>query len=258
MTDRTDFKKTVDSYRAKQGQLHLVDVPDLQYLMIDGHGDPNTSPAFGEGVRALYPVAYSLKFASKRDLGRDYVVPPLEGLWWAEDMESFTGARDKSRWDWTLMIMVPNWLDGRAFDAALERAAAKNRPTRLGDIRLGSLSEGLCVQTLHVGSFDAESDLLARMHHEFIPDHGLRLGGKHHEIYLSDSRKVAPERLRTILRQPVVGVAPSPDQPREAAAGSRARPSAGGTPAGTRAAKASGSATGQPGSASSRRHTSTG
>jgi hypothetical protein len=212
MTDKTDFKKTVDAYRGKQGQLRLVDVPDLQYLMVDGHGDPNTSPAFDQAVRTLYPVAYSLKFASKRELGRDYVVPPLEGLWWAEDMESFTGARDKSRWDWTLMIMVPDWLGGPAFEAAVDQVAAKDRPARLGDLRLESRSEGLCVQTLHVGSFDAEADLLARMHHEFIPDHGLRLAGKHHEIYLSDSRRVAPERLRTILRQPVVAAAQSPGQ----------------------------------------------
>jgi hypothetical protein len=205
MTDKTDVKKSVDAYRAKQGQLRLVDVPVMQYLMVDGHGDPNTAPAFDEALRALYPVAYSLKFASKRKLGRDYVVPPLEGLWWAEDMESFTGARDKSRWDWTLMIMVPDWLGRPAVDAAVEQAAAKSRPTPLRDLRLETLSEGLCVQTLHVGSFDAEAELLARMHHEFIPERGLRLVGKHHEIYLSDARKVAPDRRRTILRQPVVG-----------------------------------------------------
>lgn len=178
-------------------------IPDLQYLMIDGHGDPNTSPAFAEAVEALYPVAYKLKFASKCDLGRDYVVPPLEGLWWAEDMDSFTAARDKSQWDWTLMIMVPDWIDQSMVDAAVEEAGAKARPARLGGIRLESLSEGHCVQTLHIGSFDDEADLLARMHHEFIPDNGLRMVGTHHEIYLSDSRKVAPEKLRTLLRQPV-------------------------------------------------------
>jgi hypothetical protein len=117
-------------------------------------------------------------------------------------MEAFTTARDKSRWDWTLMIMVPDWIDQRIFDAAVAQAGAKDRPARLGDIRLESLSEGRCVQTLHLGSFDDEADVLARLHHEFLPDHGLLLAGKHHEIYLSDFRKVAPERLRTILRQP--------------------------------------------------------
>lgn len=203
MADKIDFKKSLDTYQAKRGQFRIMEVPDMQYLMIDGHGDPNTSPAFTEAVEALYPVAYKLKFASKRDLGRDYVVPPLEGLWWAEDMDSFTSARDKSRWDWTLMIMTPQWIDQSMVDTAVKDDEAKVRPTRLGDIRLESLSEGRCVQTLHVGSFDTEATLLARMHHEFIPDNNLRLTGTHHEIYLSDSRKVTPEKLRTLLRQPV-------------------------------------------------------
>lgn len=204
MANKTDFKKTLDAYRARHGRFHLVEVPDLQYLMIDGHGDPNTSPAFTEAIESLYPVAYKLKFASKQDLGRDYVVPPLEGLWWAQDMDSFTTARDKSRWDWTLMIMVPDWIGQDMFAAAVEWAAAKNRTARLGDIRLEPLSEGQCVQTLHVGQFDDEAEVLASMHHRFLPDNGLRLAGKHHEIYLSDFRKTAPEKLRTILRQPVV------------------------------------------------------
>ncbi|GAB3172794.1 hypothetical protein FHX75_15341 [Micromonospora palomenae] len=203
MTNKTDFKKTLDAYQAQRGRFRVVDVPDMSYLMIDGHGDPNTSPAFAEAVEALYPVAYKLKFASKRDLGRDYVVPPLEGLWWAEDMSAFTAARDKSQWDWTLMLMVPDWIDQAMFGAAVEQAGAKNRPARLDDVRLETLSEGRCVQTLHVGSFDDEADVLAHLHHAVIPDQGFRLAGTHHEIYLSDFRRVAPEKQRTILRQPV-------------------------------------------------------
>lgn len=202
MTDKTDFKKDLDAYHAKPGEFRIVEVPDLHYLMIDGHGDPNTSPTFTHAVEALYPVAYTLKFASKRELGRDYVVMPLEGLWWADDMEAFTTSRAKSRWDWTLMIMVPDWIDHDLFATAVQRVAAKNRPDRLDEIRLESLSEGRCVQTLHIGSYD-EAELLARMHHEFIPAHGLKMVGKHHEIYLSDARTVAPDKLRTILRQPV-------------------------------------------------------
>jgi len=201
--DKTDFKKTLDAYRAQRGRFRMVDVPDMQYLMADGHGDPNSSAAFTEAIEALYPVAYRLKFASRRDLGRDYVVPPLEGLWWAEDMDSFTAARDKSRWDWTLMVMAPDWIDQAMFATAVEQAGAKGRPARLGDVRLQTLSEGRCVQTLHVGSFDDEGDVLARLHQEFIPRNGLRVAGTHHEIYLSDFRKVAPGRQRTILRQPV-------------------------------------------------------
>lgn len=198
MTDKVDVK-SLDSYRARRGQFRVLDVPDLQYLMVDGHGDPNSSPDFARAVEALYPVAYTLKFASKRELGRDYVVPPLEGLWWAADMESFTAARDKSRWDWTLMILVPDWLDGAMVAAAIEKVGA-------ADVRRETLSEGRCVQTLHVGSFDDEADVLARLHDEFIPGNGLRMVGTHHEIYLSDRRRVAPEKQRTILRQPVAAV----------------------------------------------------
>lgn len=203
MTDKTGVKKSLDAYQARRGVFRIVDVPDMQYLMVDGHGDPNTSPAYREAVEALYPVAYTLKFASKRELGRDYVVPPLEGLWWADDMDAFTTSRDKSRWHWTMMIMVPDGIDRTIFETARTQVAAKARPPRLDDIRLNALAEGLCVQTLHVGSFDDEGDTLARMHDEFIPDHGLRMAGTHHEIYLSDFRRVAPEKRRTILRQPV-------------------------------------------------------
>ncbi|MGW5384556.1 GyrI-like domain-containing protein [Nocardia sp. NPDC003963] len=205
-TDKIDFKKEIASYRARQGGFQVVDVPDLQYLMIDGHGDPNTDPAFAHATEALYPLAYKLKFASKRDLGRDYVVMPLEGLWWSGDMDAFTVARDKSRWDWTLMIMVPDWIEPDLFAAVAGQFAADDRPRRLHDVRLETLSEGRCVQTLHVGSYDDEAEVLARMHHQFVPDNGFRMAGTHHEIYLGDARKVAPEKLRTILRQPVVRI----------------------------------------------------
>ena len=203
MTDKADFKKSLDSYQATRGQFRIVEVPDLQYLMIDGHGDPNTSAEFADAVASLYPLAYALKFASKRDLGRDYVVMPLEGLWWADDMDSFTTSRTKSRWDWTLMVMVPDWIDREMYAAAVEAAPAKDPSLRVADVRLETLSEGSCVQTLHVGSFDDEAGLLARLHDEFIPEHGLEVSGKHHEIDLSDLRRTAPEKLRTILRQPV-------------------------------------------------------
>ena len=203
MADKVDLKKSLDAYQAKRGQFRVVDIPDLQYLMIDGHGDPNTSPSYAEALNALYPIAYALKFASKRELGRDYVVMPLEGLWWADDMDAFTVARDKSRWDWTMMILTPDWIDRPMFDAAVERTRTKSGPRRLDDVRQASLSEGRCVQTLHLGPFDAEAEVLDRMHHRFIPDNGFRMAGKHHEIYLSDPRRTAPEKLRTILRQPV-------------------------------------------------------
>ncbi|MBL7261564.1 GyrI-like domain-containing protein [Paractinoplanes lichenicola] len=190
---KVDFKKTIAAYRARRA-FEIVDVPELQYLMVDGHGDPNTS-VFTDAVEALYPIAYKLKFASKKSLGRDYVVMPLEGLWWADDMATFTAARDKSRWDWTLMIMVPEWISAEMF----AEVAPPESP-----VRLESLAEGKCVQTLHVGSFDDEAGVLDEMHNSFIPSYGMKVTGKHHEIYLSDRRKTEPAKLRTILRQPVL------------------------------------------------------
>ncbi len=204
MPEKVDLKQSVEGFRAKRGEFEVLRLPQLRYLMIDGSGDPNTAPEYAEALEALYPVAYKLKFASSRQLGRDYVVPPLEGLWWADDMRSFTTGRDKSRWSWTMMLMVPEWIERPLFETALAQAGQKQPPSRLGDVRLEALSEGLCVQTLHVGPFDDEGPVLDRMHHEFIPQQGLRMTGKHHEIYLSDPRRTAPEKLRTILRQPVV------------------------------------------------------
>lgn len=200
MPDKVDVKRSLDAYRARAGEFRVVDVPEQRYLMIDGRGDPN-GPAFAEVVEALYPAAYRLKFASRRELGRDYVVPPLEGLWWADDLASFTSARDKTRWQWTLMILVPDWVERSLFDATVAQLA--DRPGRVADVRCESLTEGTCVQTLHLGSFDDEGPLLARLHDEMLPARGLRPTGHHHEIYLSDFRRVPPERRRTILRQPV-------------------------------------------------------
>ncbi|MGO3146416.1 MAG: GyrI-like domain-containing protein [Leucobacter sp.] len=202
-TEKIDFKKSLPTYRAARGRFDLIDVPEMQYLMVDGHGDPNSSQEYTDALEALYPVAYTLKFASKRELSRDYVVPPLEGLWWAKDMTAFTSARDKSQWDWTMMLKVPEWIGAEQVSAASTQVRAKRSSAGLDKVRFASLAEGHCVQTLHVGAYDDEAPVLERMHHEFIPAHNLRLTGKHHEIYLSDPRRAAPEKLRTILRQPV-------------------------------------------------------
>jgi len=204
MAQKVDLKKELDSYLARRGVFRVLDVPTRRYLMIDGHGDPNTA-TFTTAVESLYPVAYTLKFASKNELGRDYVVPPLEGLWWAEDMSTFTTARDKSAWDWTLLLLVPDWVPPTMVDAAIEQVGRTKSPPRLAEVRLEELTEARCVQTLHVGPFDAEAEVLAQLHHEVLPAHGFTLAGKHHEIYLSDVRRTASHRLRTILRQPVSG-----------------------------------------------------
>lgn len=188
--EKLDVKKTLDGYRATSGAFRLVELPPLRYLAIDGHGDPNTA-TYGAAIELMYSVAYPLKFASKA-AGRDYVVPPLEALWSASDVAVFTERRDKSQWDWTLLTLVPEFVG--------EHAIAD---VTVPGVRLETLEEGLCVQTLHIGPYDAEGPTLARMHNDFIPQQGLTMTGRHHEIYLSDARRVDPSRLRTILRQPV-------------------------------------------------------
>jgi len=128
---------------------------------------------------------------------------PLEAIWWASGMAAFTTARDKSAWHWTAMILVPDWITTDMYDAVVAEAARKDPPACLDKVRLETLREDRCVQTLHVGSYDDKAPVLAEMHHEFIPRAGLKMAGRHHEIYLSDPRRVQRSRLRTILRQPV-------------------------------------------------------
>lgn len=195
---KVDFKKELASYRAKRGAFEIIEVPPLRYLMVDGQGDPNAQE-FADAITTLYSIAYPLKFMSKREQGRDYVVMPLEALWWAEDLATFTDERDKSRWEWTAMILTPDWIS----DDQFERARAAATTPAIGRLRLEMLEERTCVQTLHVGPFEDEGPVLDRMHREFIPSHGLRMTGRHHEIYLSDLRRADPAKLRTILRQPV-------------------------------------------------------
>ena len=178
-----------------------VDVPTLGYLAVEGSGDPNTSSAYAQAVEALYPVAYALKFAGKAE-GRDFVVGPLEALWWAHDMSTFL-TRDKDAWSWRAMITVPPWVDDAAVRGAVEATAAKKDLPGLGRVALQPLTEGRCLQILHVGPYDDEGPTLDLLHNRVIPERGLRFNGHHHEIYLSDPRRTAPEKLRTILRQPV-------------------------------------------------------
>jgi hypothetical protein len=203
---KVDLKQEIPSYRAAHGEFSIVQVPPMTYLAVDGHGDPNTSPEYAAALASLYPLAYAVKFLSKRELERDYVVPPLEALWWSADMASFTEQRDKSRWDWTLLNLVPDWVEPGHVDAARETVARKGVAPSLDRTRLEELDERTVVQTLHIGSYDDEAPLLERMHHGFLPANALRMTGKHHEIYLSDPRRTPPHKLRTILRQPVEGI----------------------------------------------------
>ncbi len=202
--EKVDFKKALQHlYNPSSRDFSLVEVPEMQFLMVDGHGDPNTEPAYQEAVEALYAVAYKLKFMSKQRLEKDYTVPPLEGLWWAADMDSFTVRLDKSAWDWTMMIMQPEWITPEMFAQAVAEVQKSKASPALSKMRLERYAEGLSVQILHIGSYDAEGPTIARLHREFIPQNGYVEAGKHHEIYLGDPRKTAPEKLKTVLRQPV-------------------------------------------------------
>jgi hypothetical protein len=199
---KTDFKKELKHLYNPPRRFTVVDVPPMAFLMIDGHGDPNTAQAYKDAVEALYAVAYKVKFASKRELDQDYVVPPLEGLWWAKDMDLFV-SRDKSAWDWTMMIMQPAWTTPDMIAVAIEQAGQGKDLPALTKLRFESYHEGLSVQILHVGSYDDEAPVIAQLHNQFLPENGYVENGKHHEIYLSDPRRTVPEKLRTVLRQPV-------------------------------------------------------
>lgn len=203
MTEKVDLKREVLGYRAKQGSFDTIELPPRRYFQVEGQGDPNTSPAFARAIEALYPAAYRLKFLSKNELDRDYVVPPLEGLWWADDMSVFDRARNKSAWNWRLLNLIPDWIDTTAVERALAEARERSGGADSLPVAFSTLAEGRVVQTLHVGSFDDEGPVLARMHDDIIPGAGFRMTGLHHEIYLSDFRRVPAARLKTILRQPV-------------------------------------------------------
>lgn len=198
---KLDLKTVLgDYFKAPQGEFVVIDVPRLNFVMADGQGDPNTSADYEAAVSAIYATSYKLKFMSKAN-GRDYVVPPLQGLWWADDMDDFV-ARRKDRWRWTMMLMLPDWITPHDFEEAREAVRAKDGSIP-DTLRFEAFEEGRSVQILHVGSYDDEAPTIHRLHHEFLPTHGLVENGRHHEIYLSDPRRVAPEKLKTILRQPV-------------------------------------------------------
>jgi hypothetical protein len=178
-----------------------VTPPAMQFVKVDGAGDPNSVGAYRTAVEWLFGVSYAMKFAAKSQLKRDYVVPPLEALWWADDHSAFV-RREKDSWRWTAMIMAPEFVTITHFDAAVAKTHLKRNdcPTSL---RFETFAEGRSLQIMHIGSYDDEGPLLARLHDEVMPSLGVTFDGPHHEVYLSDPRKTEPARLRTILRQPI-------------------------------------------------------
>lgn len=200
---KIDFKKDFKQlYKAPEKDVVFVEVPPIRYLMVDGQGDPNTVPEFQTAVETLYGTAYTIKFSLKKAaIGPEYTVPPLEGLWWCEGMEGFDKER-KDLWCWTLMIPQPAHISEEILTSALSEMAAKGKAVSPGRIRLETLEEGLCVQTMHVGPYTDEEPTLEAMH-RLAAEKGYSLRGRHHEVYLSDPRRTSPEKLKTILRHPV-------------------------------------------------------
>lgn len=201
--EKIDLKKEFKQlYMPKNKDWELVDVPAMNFLMIDGAGNPNTAQSYREAVEALFSVSYTLKFMSKRQLDKDYTVMPLEGLWYADDMSVFE-TFDKDAYQWTMMIMQPEWITKEMAIQAIATVQEKKGLPRLSELRFEAYHEGKSLQLIHIGSYDDEAPKLAYLHHEYMPKNGLKFNGNHHEIYIGDPRKSAPEKLKTILRQPV-------------------------------------------------------
>ena len=200
---KSDVKKDLKHlYQPSAKEFSVVDVPEMGFLMVDGQGDPNTSQEYQEAIEALYTVAYQLKFTiKKQDPELDFVVPPLEGLWWVQDMAEFT-TEDKDAWLWTAMIYQPDHVTKELFDEAVQQVREKKNPAALPLLRLERYHEGLSVQILYFGPYADEGPTIEKLH-AFAREKGYQLRGKHHEIYLSDPRRTAPEKLRTVIRQPV-------------------------------------------------------
>ncbi len=201
MNTKVDFKKALKPlYNPSQKGFHFLEVPPMNFLMLDGVGDPNTSLDYQQAVEALYSISYGLKFALKIQ-GFDHIVPPLEGLWWMGDMNEFT-LENKARWEWTMMIMQPEWVTAEWVEKVRDMTIKKKDNPSLSTVRFEFYDEGLSVQLLYTGAYKNEAPTIAEMH-KFINTHGYRPNGKHHEIYLGDPRKSSPDRLQTILRQPI-------------------------------------------------------
>lgn len=199
---KLDLKRELKHlYNPSAKAISVVDVPAINFLMVDGAGDPNSAKAYQDALAALYAVAYTLKFAlKKRGTTPDFAVMPLEGLWWSDDMDDFRKAR-KDRWQWTAMIAVPDFVSAADVTAAKAAAAAKKDLPSLDRLRLESFREGKAAQATYFGAYADEGPTIAALH-DFIAGQGGRLHGRHHEIYLSDPRRTDPAKLKTVIRQP--------------------------------------------------------
>lgn len=201
--EKIDCKKQFKHlYGPSTKEIVCVDVPAMNFLMVDGEGDPNTSQSFSDAIEALYPVSYTLKFMVKKGpLVIDYGVMPLEAVWWSDDMTEFSTG-NKDAWKWTLMIMQPEFITREMVKEAMVEVAKKKKPVSLSLVRFDAFREGKAAQTLYIGPFSEEGPTIEKVH-LFIAENGSQRVGKHHEIYLSDPRRTAPEKWKTIVRQPM-------------------------------------------------------
>lgn len=199
---KIDFKKELKHlYKPSAKCVEKVTVPVMNFLMIDGQGDPNTSRKFQDAIEALYSVSYALKFMVKKgDMAIDYGVMPLEGLWWSDDMSTFS-VDCKEAWKWTLMIMQPEFISQTMVEDAIKQVKAKKNPVSLLQLRFTSFEEGVAAQIMHIGPFSEEGPTIEKVH-AFIEESGKERRGKHHEIYLSDIRRADPAKWKTVIRQP--------------------------------------------------------
>jgi hypothetical protein len=200
--EKINYKKKLQHlYKPSAKEVEIVEVPQMNFLMIDGDGGPN-HPTFQNAIEVLFPLSYTLKFMIKKsDIGIDYGVLPLEGLWWADDMSSFIKDK-KDDWKWTLMIMQPELITNEMVVEAVNQVRVKKNPTSLPLVRFESINEGKVAQIMHIGPFSEEGPTVQKLH-SFIKDSGKKIIGKHHEVYLSDIRRAAPEKWKTIIRQPM-------------------------------------------------------
>ena len=204
-----DFKKEYKAYYLPKNKPEIVQVPSANYIAVRGKGDPNDKGgAYQQAVGVLYAIAYTLKMSYKTDYRIegffDYVVPPLEGFWWQENVDGIDYS-DKSTFCWLSVIRLPDFIAKKDFDWAVE-TAAKKKKIDCSKAEFLTIDEGLCVQIMHIGPFDDEPTTVAIMD-RYLEENGYENDFSdsrlHHEIYLSDARKVAPEKWRTVIRHPI-------------------------------------------------------
>lgn len=199
---KVDLKKDLKHlYNPSAIEVSVVDVPPMNFLMVNGTGNPNTSQEYQQAMEALFSLSYALKFRVKKSIGVDYAVMPLEGLWWTDEPSQFSMS-NKTIWKWTAMIMQPEYVAAEMVAEALDEVREKEGSPALERVRFETYHEGLSAQIMHIGPYAAEEPTIARLHN-FIRGSGYEMSGKHHEIYLNDPRRTAPEKLKTVLRQPI-------------------------------------------------------